>query len=69
MGKQSAKARSRIYWRNQGSERSAYGDFRDFADVGGKREALIPRGAKTATGDPVIAEALGVICKCCGSRA
>lgn len=58
MPKSSTKGRSRIYWRNQGAERRAYGDFRDFADVGGKREALVAKGAKTATSDPVVAEAL-----------
>lgn len=60
MSKSSEKARSRIYWRNQGGERRAYADFRDFADVGGRREALIARGAKTATVDPILAEALVV---------
>ncbi len=52
------KARSRIYWRERGGERRAYGDFRDYAEVGGGREALIPPGAPTATTDPVIAEVL-----------
>ena len=60
MATTSKKARSRIYWRNQGGERRAYADFRDFADVGGKREALVIVGAKTATTDPIIAEALVV---------
>lgn len=49
---------SRIYWRHQGAHRRAYGDFRDFADVGGKREALIANGTRTATTDLVIAEQL-----------
>ena len=52
------KARNRIYWRNQGGEQRAFGDRRDFADVGGKREALVIVGAKTATTDSVIAESL-----------
>ena len=56
----SRKARSRIYWRNQGGERRAYGDFRDFSDVGGKRGALVIAGSKTATTDPIIAESLAV---------
>jgi hypothetical protein len=58
MAKGSKKARSRIYWRNQGSEQRAYADFRDFADVGGKREALVIAGKKTATTDSILAEAL-----------
>lgn len=49
---------SRIYWRHQGGETRAYGDFRDYADVGGAREALIPPGARTATTDRVVAEKL-----------
>ena len=56
----SRKHGNRVYWRNQGSHRRAYGDFRDFSDVGGGREALVPRGAKLATSDPVVAEALSV---------
>jgi integrase len=49
------KAKGRIYWRNQGGELRAYGDFRD---LGGDREALKPEGEERATTDPVIAEAL-----------
>jgi len=45
---------ARLYWRNG----RAYGDFRDYADVGGKREALIPDGLTNATDDPVIAGSL-----------
>lgn len=49
----------RVFWRNQGGEPRAYGNFRDYSDVGGKRkEALIPEDAKQATTDPVIAAAL-----------
>ena len=33
---------TRVFWRAQGGARRAYGDFRDFADVGGGKEALIP---------------------------
>lgn len=49
------KRRGRIYWRERGGERRAYGDFRDFSDVGGGREALKARGAGSATTDPDIA--------------
>lgn len=51
----SRKARSRIYWREQGGERRAYADFRD---LGGTREALKAPGEKHATTDIVIAEKL-----------
>ncbi len=50
--------RSRVYWRDRRGGQRAYGDFRDFGDVGGGREALIPRGAKLATADPDVAERL-----------
>jgi integrase len=54
-----AKAsRSRIYWREQGGGRRTYGDFRDYREVGGGREALVPAGQKLATTDPTIAEFL-----------
>lgn len=52
------QTRQRIYWRERGGVRRAYADFRDFSDVGGKREALIPRGQTVAASDPVIAEKL-----------
>lgn len=56
--------KSRLYSRWQGGQRRYYADFRDFADVGGKREALIPKGADRATTDEklaqiVLAERLG----------
>jgi integrase len=54
----SRSRKTRIYWRERGGERRAYADFRDFADVGGRREALIPPGGSRATDDPVVAEAL-----------
>lgn len=54
MGK-SRKARSRIYWRDQGGERRAYADFRD---IGGGREALVAPGEHRATTDRLIAEKL-----------
>ena len=36
------RQRDRVYWRERGGERRAYGDFRDYRDVGGGREALPP---------------------------
>ena len=54
----SNRSKSRIYWRSRGDRRRAYGDFGDFADVGGGREALIPEGSRSATTDPVIAQTL-----------
>lgn len=47
--------KGRVYWRNQGGIARAYGDFRD---VGGKQEALIPKGETRATSDPVVAQKL-----------
>ena len=47
---------SRVFWRERGGARRAYGDFRDYADVGGGREALIVPGEKVATADPDAAE-------------
>jgi hypothetical protein len=52
------KRRSRIYWRLRGGARRAYGDFRDYSAVGGKREALIASGEKVATADPDTAHAI-----------
>ena len=54
------KKKGRIFWREQGRRgcRRAYGDFRDYADVGGRQEALVPPGTNRATDDPIIAEAL-----------
>ncbi len=52
------KRRSRIYWRVRGGKRRAYGDFRDYADVGGKLEALVPPGEKLATSDADTAQAI-----------
>ena len=45
---------TRLYWRNG----RAYGDFRAYDKVGGKREALAEKGATWGTKDPEIAEAL-----------
>jgi hypothetical protein len=52
------KRRSRVYWRLRGGERRAYGDFRDYRDVGGSLEALIASGEKRATTDSDVAQAL-----------
>lgn len=52
------RRKSRIYTRNQGGVTRYYADFRDFADVGGGKEALIPPGERLATTDPDIAAAL-----------
>ncbi|MBI4538932.1 MAG: tyrosine-type recombinase/integrase [Gemmatimonadetes bacterium] len=53
---------SRIYWRRQGGERRAYGDFRDFQDVlradEPARQALIPPDGTRATTDPDLAAEL-----------
>jgi integrase len=53
-----SRAGGRVYWRKRGRNRRAYADFRDYADVGGKQEALTPHGEKIATSDPDIAQAL-----------
>src|SRR5256886_6540172 len=50
--------RRRIYWRERGGTRRAYADLRDYADVGGGREALIARGEKLATTDATTAQVL-----------
>src|SRR2546421_448305 len=56
MGRQSKK--SRIYWRERGGTRRAYADVRDYADVGGGREALVAEGEKLATADETTAQVL-----------
>lgn len=53
-----SKKSGRVYARNQGGRTRFYGDFRDFADVGGGQEALTPRGARTATTDRDVARQL-----------
>ena len=50
--------KSRIYWRERGGETRAYGDFREYRDVGGGREALTPSGESLVTTDSVVAEKL-----------
>jgi integrase len=49
------KATAYLTVRDQGGETRYYGDFREFKDVGGKREALKPLGAKRATTDRKLA--------------
>src|SRR5258708_3124817 len=53
-----ARHRSRVYWRERGGERRAYGDFRDFTDVGGGRGPLVPAGQNVGTRDRDVAAAL-----------
>jgi integrase len=45
------RRRDRVFWRGD----RAWGDFRDFASVGGKREALVVPGELLATKDPLVA--------------
>lgn len=54
------KRKSRIYWRERGGggERRAYADFRDFADVGGGREALRETEHSRAATDADVAASL-----------
>jgi integrase len=52
------RAKARMYWRNQGSGRRAYGDFREYARWGGKREPLVWPGETKATTDEVRAHEL-----------
>lgn len=52
------RSRQRIYWRGQGGIRRAYGDFRDYRDVGGTQEALREPGERRATSDPDVAAQL-----------
>ena len=47
--------KSRVYTRQRGGVNRYYADFRDFADVGGKQEALIADGERSATTDSDIA--------------
>src|SRR5260370_37829292 len=43
------KTRTQIYWRERGGARRAYAALREYADVGGKREALVAPGETLAT--------------------
>ena len=52
------RARSRVYWRERGGIRRAYGDFRDYAGLGGGQEALVVPGETLATTDPRAAEVM-----------
>jgi integrase len=52
------KRKSRIYWRDQGGARRAWFDGRDYSDVGGKLEPLVPAGERFATIDPDVATQL-----------
>ena len=57
----SEKRAGRVYWRtNSKGQKRAFGDFRDYSDVGGKRKALIPPGARTPTTDEDVAMKLVV---------
>src|SRR3989442_8881513 len=56
MRRQSKK--SRIYWRERGGTKRAYADLRDYADVGGDREAIVAPGEKLATADETTAQVL-----------
>src|SRR5215207_3955752 len=48
------RKRNRVYWRSG----RAWGDFRDYADCGGRLEALTVQGERLATQDPDVAQAL-----------
>lgn len=52
------RRKTRLYVRHQGGARRFYGDFRDYPDVGGGREALVPAGASFATDDERLAQAI-----------
>jgi integrase len=50
-----AKQKNRLKTRRSGPATRYYGDFRDFQDVGGGYEALVPPGATRGTTDPDLA--------------
>jgi integrase len=52
------RKRDRLYWREQGGERRAYADFRDYNVEGGGREGLKAAGETHATTDDVVARVL-----------
>lgn len=52
------KRTSRIYTRTRGGATRYYADFRDFADQGGGREALVAQGETLATTDEDVATEL-----------
>ena len=55
MARRKPKEPVRIFTRNQGAVHRFYADFRNFADVGGKREALVAPRQRRATDDPDVA--------------
>ena len=54
------RKQTHLYPRHRGGVLRYYGDFRDFADVGGKQEALIGPGQRRATTDPDVAQKLAM---------
>ena len=52
------KRNSYVYKRNQGGAVRFWGDFREWSDVGGKREPLRPKGAVQATTEEKLAQLL-----------
>ena len=52
------KRKAKIYWRNHGGVRRAWGDFREYARWGGRRTPLICPGETKATTDEVRAHEL-----------
>src|SRR5438128_6095021 len=52
------RPRQVIFWRERGGASRAYSDLREYADVGGKREALVARGETRATTDAATAQVL-----------
>src|SRR5207245_6109871 len=52
------KERQRLFTKSQGGQVRFYFDARDYADVGGKREALILPEQRYAVTDRAVAEAL-----------
>ena len=50
--------KNRLYTRTRNGVTRFYGDFRDYADVGGRRESLIAGGTSAATTDRDLAETL-----------
>jgi hypothetical protein len=52
------RKRERVYWRNRSGVARAWGNFRDYADVGGRQEPLTAEGERLATTDPDVAQKL-----------
>jgi integrase len=59
MARRKKQTHARLYWRTRsdGAPR-AWGDFREFAAQGGKREPLAAPGESRATTDPVVAQTI-----------